>query len=180
MVDAFKSVVVLILIIIGFVVYPALRITDRSDEVSRQAAASAVQEFVDTTRGKGYIDVRDYETLLGQLDGTGAVFDVQLEHYSKTIQPYYTDPNSPATFQNRYTIEYIGTFTRDILDKLYPYTVVNEELRRYPMHTGDLLQVRVQSKGTTLNSRLQGMVLGSTTHIPILASYGGMVRSEAP
>lgn len=180
MVDAFKSIVVIILVIIGFIAYPALRIADRSDEISRQAAASAVAEFVDTTRGKGYIAVHDYETLLGKLDGTGIVFDVQLEHYRKTIQPVYTDPHNPTTFENRFTVEYIGVFTKDILDQLYPDTVMDDEKRRYPMHAGDLLQVRVQSIGTTLGSRLQGMLHGSTANIPILASDGGMVRSEAP
>lgn len=180
MVDAFKSIVVLVLVIIGFIAYPALRISDRSDDVARMAAASAVTEFVDTTRGKGYIAVSDYETLLGRLDGTGIVFDIQLEHYRKTIQPVYTDPNNPSTFQNRFTVEYIGTFTKDILDRLYPGTILSEEQLRYPMHSGDLMQVRVRSIGTTLHSRLQGMLYGRNADVPILASGGGMVRSEAP
>ncbi|GKU78134.1 hypothetical protein [Paenibacillus sp. L3-i20] len=180
MVDAFKSIVVLVLIIIGFIAYPALRIADRSDDISRQAAAAAVTEFVDTTRGKGYIAVSDYETLLGKLNGTGVVFDIQLEHYRKTIQPVYTDPNNTSTFQNRFTVDYIGTFTKDILDKLYPYTVVADEHRRYKMHAGDLMQVRVESLGSTLGGRLQGMLYGKMADIPLMASYGGMVRSEAP
>ncbi len=187
MVDAFKAIVVLVLIIIGFIVYPAARIADRSDDVARHAASSAVEEFADTVRGKGYIAARDYETLRARLDGTGLVFEVQLEHYRRTIQPVYSDPNNSSTFQNRYTIEYVGSFSKDILDRIYPTPGTFEAsrpaddlVRRYPMHAGDLLQVRVQSRGTTLGSRLQGMLFGQTAEVPILAAAGGMVRSEAP
>ncbi len=181
MVDAFKAIVVIVLLVIGFMIYPAMRVADRTEELARQAAGSAVEEFVDTVRGKGYVAPIDYNILLRRLDGTGMVFDVQLEHLKKTIQPVYNG----STFTNRFTIEYIGSFTLDILDKVYPDPsstpiAEDDERRYYGMQAGDLFQVRVQSKGQSLSSRLRNIMFRSGTDIPIMITYGGMVRSEAP
>jgi hypothetical protein len=182
MVDAFKAIVVLVLLIVGFMIYPAIRVADRTEELAHKAATAAVEEFVDTVRGKGYVEPRDYDILLRKLDGTGMVFDVQLEHYLKTVQPVYVG----GVFQDTFRVEHIGYFALDILEVLYPtdpamlLLASDSADRRYKMHAGDLFQARVESKGRTLSSRLRGMLFRSSTDVPIVIAYGGMVRSEAP
>ncbi|RUT39529.1 hypothetical protein EJP82_25965 [Paenibacillus anaericanus] len=181
MVDALKATFVILLLTIAFVVYPTLRTAEKHEETTRNIARNAVVTFVDTTRGKGYVDVRDYNQLLRSLDASGGVFEVTLERYQKLIQPTYTNPEDYTTFQHTFTVRYDGYFTSEILQVLFPSTNSPDDdpVRRYNMHAGDLFNVRIESKGTTLAGRMRSLLFHGT-NIPIIERYGGMVRSEAP
>lgn len=179
--DALKGVFVFLLLIFGFILYPTLRSADLSDRSAEKIAESATQVFVDTARGKGYVDVRDYKVFRDMLDRSGVTFQVTIEHYKRVNQPVYSDPNNPATFQNTFSVNYLGYFNDDILDVLYPGNSVTEDdpSRRYIMHVGDLFNVRLKSKGVTLGSRMY-KVLFKRDQLPIIVLQGGMVRDEAP
>ncbi|WP_189021055.1 hypothetical protein, partial [Paenibacillus marchantiophytorum] len=118
-----------------------------------------ITQFVDTVRGKGYVDVRDYNQFLRSLDTSNAVFDVTLERYKKVIEPY-TNPNNFGTFQQTFTVRYDGYFTKEILSTLYPSAQLADDdaSRRYTMHVGDICNVRIQSRGITLAGRLRSFL----------------------
>ncbi|GGA17740.1 hypothetical protein GCM10008018_72340 [Paenibacillus marchantiophytorum] len=146
-----------------------------------QVSDAAITQFVDTVRGKGYVDVRDYNQFLRSLDTSNAVFDVTLERYKKVIEPTYTNPNNFGTFQQTFTVRYDGYFTKEILSTLYPSAQLADDdaSRRYTMHVGDLFNVRIQSRGITLAGRLRSFLFRGQA-VPIAIKKGGMVRSEAP
>ncbi|MBW7475215.1 hypothetical protein K0T92_10690 [Paenibacillus oenotherae] len=181
MADALKGAVVIVLLIIVFVIYPAYRQAENVEDNMRDAVNSAVVEFVDTARSKGYIEVSDYNLLLRSLDASRAVFDVQLEYYKKNIQPNYTNPDDIATFQDSFNVRYDGYFSKDILNVLYPDAFAEEDdpSRRWNMHVGDLINVRISTRETTLASRMRSFLFNSAK-TSIYVKYGGMVRSEAP
>jgi hypothetical protein len=181
LVDAFKGIIIMICLVIVFAVYPAYRSAERIESTSAKMVNSSLITFVDTVRGKGYIDVRDYETFLSALDSTGLVFDVTLEYYKKRIQPVYTDPNNYSTFQNSFSVRYDGYFTKEILDRLYPSIPLPEDdpQRRWNMKVGDLFNVRVESREVSFASHFRSWLF-HTPKVPIILKYGGMIRSEAP
>ncbi|WNS41068.1 hypothetical protein [Paenibacillus sp. MMS20-IR301] len=183
MADALKGVIIVILLAFVFGVYPAFRQSEVVERNTKLAANAAVVEFVDTVRAKGYVDVADYERFLHTLDASYAVFDVQMEYYKKKLEPLYTNPNDYSTFQNSFSVRYDGYFNKDILGVLYPGSAASLAAdapgRRFTMHVGDLFNVRLESEGTTLASRMRSMLFQSEL-IPLNLKYGGMVRSEAP
>ncbi|WP_128896799.1 hypothetical protein [Longirhabdus pacifica] len=178
MVDAFKAFIVIILLVVSFVVYPAYRTADQTDQTAERVAEAALFTFVDTVRGKGYIEVRDYDIFLKSLDATGQTYDVTLEYYKKKLQPNYNG----ATFQDTFHVRYDGYFTSEILGVLYKNdttTPVDHPDRKVNMYVGDLFNVRIESTGRTLSSGFKSFLF-QTPNIPIVLRYGGMVRSEAP
>lgn len=181
MVDALKGIVVAALIVFVFAVYPAYRDSGKIDDLTERAANAALTEFVDTVRSKGYIDVRDYKTFLKKLDSTSGVFDVKMEYYKKVIQPNYDNPTDFNTFKETFNVRYDGYYTKQILDILYPQNSLpdDDESRQFKMHVGDLFNVRIESKGSTIASGI-GSFLFHNLNVPIVLKYGGMVRFEAP
>ncbi|MRN53046.1 hypothetical protein [Paenibacillus monticola] len=181
MADALKGVIVVILLVFAFGVYPAYRQSEVVERNTKLAANAAVVEFVDTVRAKGYVDVNDYRLFLHSLDASYGVFDVQMEYYKKELQPLYINPDDYSTFQDSFSVRYDGYFSKDILDVLYPNSTLSEDNpgRRFTMHVGDLFNVRLESEGTTLASRMRSFLFHSEL-IPVNLKYGGMVRSEAP
>jgi hypothetical protein len=106
-----------------------------------------------------------------------------MEYYKKNLQPLYTNPDDYSTFQNSFSVRYDGYFSKDILEILYPSSgpllAADDPDRRFTMHVGDLFNVRLESEGTTLASRMRSLLFHSEM-IPVNLKYGGMVRSEAP
>jgi hypothetical protein len=183
MADALKGVIIVILLAFVFGVYPAFRQSEVVERNTKLAANAAVVEFVDTVRGKGYVDAGDYELLLHSLDNSYGVFNVKMEYYKKNLQPLYGNPDDYSTFQNSFSVRYDGYFNKDILKVLYPDSgnslASDDPHRRFTMHVGDLFNVRLESEGTTLASRMRSLLFHSEL-IPVNLKYGGMVRSEAP
>lgn len=176
MADALKGVIIIILLAFVFGVYPAFRQSEVVERNTKLAANAAVVEFVDTVRAKGYVDTSDYELFLHSLDASYGVFKVQMEYYKKNLQPLYTNPDDYSTFQNSFSVRYDGYFSKDILEILYPHSgtllAADDPGRRFTMHVGDLFNVRLESEGTTLASRMRALLFHSEM-IPVNLKYGG-------
>ncbi|NEZ44388.1 hypothetical protein [Paenibacillus alvei] len=179
--DAFKAIIVIILLVICFVVFPAQRQADKAEDTAKSFAKAAIVNFVDDVRSKGYIDVRDYKVLLKSLDATNRVFDIQMEYYKKNIQPNYDNPNDINTFKEDFNVRYDGYFNSTILAKLFPDTLLEEDDpdRYFKMHEGDLFNVRIISKDKSLSDQIKSFIYRSP-NVPIADQYGGMIRNEAP
>lgn len=179
--DAFKAIIVIILLVICFVIFPAQRQTDRAEDTAKSFAKAAIVNFVDSVRSKGYIDINDYNVMLKSLDATNYVFDIQMEYYKKNIQPNYENPNDINTFKEDFNVRYDGYFNSTILAKLFPNTPLAEDdpNRRFNMHEGDLFNVRIVSKDKSLSDRIKSFIYRSPS-VQIADQYGGMIRNEAP
>lgn len=181
MVNAFKAILVLCLVILAFAIYPSYRNAVKIDQLTELAAREAMVEFVDTARGKGYIDVRDYKTFRNKLDKTSGVYNVKIEYQKKVLQPNYTNPDDFNTFEETFNVRYDGYYTKQILTTLYPSNTLADDdpSRRFNMYVGDLINVVIEPQGSTLASRLGGALFGGGNALKV-DKYGGMVRSEAP
>jgi hypothetical protein len=179
--DVVNYFVVVILLVAGFVIYPAMLVAEKHDKLAEKVADQALIEFVDLSRAKGYVDPRDYDVFIKKIGSSGLLFNVSLEYYKKRFQPNYIDPANFATFQNTFEVLYDGYFTNDILNILYPGTTVAEDstTRRYKMRVGDYFNVRIVSNEQKVSSIIRG-TFGFGADVPVPLSYGGMVRNESP
>jgi hypothetical protein len=179
--DSIKFIAVIVLLIVTAVIMPSVRTSERHDNNAETMAIRATQEFVDTTRSKGYIDNRDYTVFTRKLDYTGLVFNVTIEYNKKRYQPLYGDPNDFYSFTDKFEVMYEGYYNEDILNILFPGngTEQDDPSRRFNMRVGDLISVRVESMGTNVTSVLSRST-SKYPDVPIIYEDGGMIRDEAP
>lgn len=164
-----------------FGIFPFYQYAKDLDDTTERVAHNALIEFVDTVRGKGYVDVRDYEVFQSKLDDTGTIYDVTLEYYRKVLEPNYTNPYNINTFQGSFEVRYDGYYTNQILKVLYPNNNLPTDAveRRLNMKVGDQFNVRIEPKGTSLAAQISNAIFNVSSGISP-DRYGGMVRSEAP
>lgn len=182
MLNSLRDWVVIILLVAAMVLYPTLRMAEKTDQMAADIATQAMREFVNVTRGKGYIDNRDYTEFQKKLSATGRTFEVSLEYYKKRYQPLYDDPNDFYTFKDSYEVLYDGYYTNTILDVLFPKnsSLPQDSLeRRFNMRAGDMINVRIESIDKDPSAMLRGIFLPNQD-IPIADRYGGMIVNEAP
>lgn len=182
MVNTFRAIAVIVLSIIIGVVIPAERRAKANEDFVKGQVHAVIVEYVDSVRGKGYAEPSDYQVMLKKLDATMTNFDVTLQYNKKIYVPTYTNPNDFSTFQNTYTVQYDGYFTKDILNVLFPNnsTPSYDPSRRFPMHPGDFFSVHIESKGESALAKIQSLLYPGVKSVPVIDDYGGMIRSEAP
>jgi len=176
-----KFVAALLAVALMFV-YPAAEAYRKQDDLSRLVVYNAVTQFVDAVRNKGYLTPAMYQDFRQEIEATGNVFDVQMEHLHKKYTPVYTDAANPDTFQNDVDVSYEGFYTTDILSVIYPDNTLpkDHEARRYRMNVGDFFKVTVKNVNRTAGTIMMDFVSGSISgDAPVLAfPYGGMVLNE--
>ncbi|OAB38445.1 hypothetical protein PGLA_20350 [Paenibacillus glacialis] len=162
--------------------YPLYQQALRQDELSQIVVHSAVVEFVDASRTKGYITPKMYLDFNKKLGATGNQYDIQLEHLHKKYNPDYTDPANPSSFVDSFTTYFDGHYTEEVMKILFPNNTnaLDNEHRRYVMAVGDFLTVKVKNNNRTMATVLQDFFTNSNTgsNIKVFMPYGGMVINE--
>lgn len=83
-----KIIDILIAVILMFM-FPLLYFGQRIDSITQQVVDTKASDFVDTIRTQGYLTKNMYDTFLEQLDATGNVYDIHLEHKEFALEPEY-------------------------------------------------------------------------------------------
>lgn len=172
---AFLSVLLLYMV-------PAGESARRQDDLSRIVVYQSVTKFVDSVRMKGYLSPQMYRDFIHELDVTGNLYEVELEHQHKKYQPNYGDPADAGTFQDSYTVVYDAFFESEILGHLFPEAPLQQEdqSRIYKLTAGDFFQVKIKSQNKTPSLLLFDTLTGSNSgdKAAIVFPYGGMVLNE--
>lgn len=132
-------------------------------------------KFVDAVRNTGYLTSRMYQEYLDKLAATNVLFNVELEHQHKKYDPIYSDPMDLSTFQDDFSINYSGYYTKEILDVLFPNDSSISE--KYRFSQGDYFNVKVVNQNKTLATKLSQFIYGR--NLPketIIIHYGGMIK----
>ncbi len=162
--------------------YPLYQQAQRQDNLSQIVAQSAVTEFVDASRTKGYITPTMYSDLTRKLGATGNQYDIAMEHLHKKYMPEYVDPADPTGFKNSFTTYFDGHYTDEIMKRLFPDNTlaIDNPERRYVMAEGDFFTVKVKNINRTMATILQDFFLNGNTgdNTKIYMPYGGMVINE--
>lgn len=180
MLESVRMFFTICLAIICMVVYPTVVISDNAFEDAKEFTRAATQDFVNKVRNKGYVDNRDYSDFINKINSTSYTFDVEMEHYNKTYEPLYGDPNNFYTFTGNFEVIYEGYYTNEILEIIYDTSYPEHDpRRRYNMKEGDLFNVRIYSEKRSVGSIIKGVLTREVKDV-IAYRYGGMIRNEAP
>ncbi|WP_054955814.1 hypothetical protein [Paenibacillus dakarensis] len=161
---------------------PAGESARRQDDLSRIVVFQSLTKFVDSVRMKGYLTPQMYQDFLRELEVTGNIYEVGMEHQHKKYEPDYEDSADPKTFLNSYTIVYDTYYDADILGLLFPDKELppDDPDRMYKLTAGDYFQVKIKSLNQTPYILLFDALTGSNSgDKPAIAfPYGGMVLNE--
>ncbi|MEB9896267.1 hypothetical protein P4K96_22760 [Bacillus cereus] len=176
-----KIFAVLIAITLLFL-YPLYQQAERQDDLSQIVVHSAVTQFVDAVRTKGYITPTMYLEFNQKLGATGNQYEVEMEHLHKKYNPLYADPADPSSFKDSFETYFSGHYTDQIMYVLFPDNDDSpySEYRKYKMTEGDFFTVKAKNinrtMATVLRDFLTNGVTGSNTQV--FMPYGGMVLNE--
>lgn len=161
---------------------PAGESARRQDDLSRIVVHQSLTKFVDSVRMKGYVSPQMVQDFTRELDSTGNLYEITMEHQHKKYDPEYSDPADSRTFQNNYVVVYDAYYESEILGHLFPDTdlPIDDDSRIYKLTVGDFFQVKVTSKSRTPSLILFDALTGSNSgNKPAIAfPYGGMVLNE--
>lgn len=161
---------------------PAGESARRQDDLSRIVVFQAVSKFVDGVRTKGYVTPQMYNGFLQELEVTGNIYKVEMEHQHKRYHPEYGDPANPGTFQNDYSVVFDSFYTDDIMSILFPASDLakDDPARRYKLTAGDFFNVKAYRLNRTPYSVFSEALTGSGSgdKSGIVFPYGGMVLNE--
>jgi hypothetical protein len=164
-----KILAIILAVILLFIV-PLESMFRRQDDISYSIVYTEANKFIDMSRDVGCISGKRYNDFVDKINNTGNLYKVNLEHYHKKYVPIYDD--SDTTYLNKYVIKYEGTYTKDILNKLF-------EEGQYKMNTGDLVYIDVKNTSKTKASILRDIIYNNSSKYPsIYVRGGGMVKDE--
>lgn len=141
-----QSVIIIIISAILLFIFPVYVAYEKKDEISYALVLSYTQEFVETTRKKGYITLDDYEDFRERISTTGNLYDVELIHKYNRYDYYKEEDEKHIAQQN---VEIIET---DYIENIL------REAKIYTMNVDDTFNVVVKNTNRTLATALYNMV----------------------
>ncbi len=87
--NPFGKIVEIIIAVLLMFFFPLLYFGLRTDSAAQQVVETKSADIMDTVRTQGYLTKDMYDTFLGQLDATGNVYDVHMEHKELALEPEY-------------------------------------------------------------------------------------------
>ncbi|PAD79359.1 MULTISPECIES: hypothetical protein [Paenibacillus] len=163
-------------------VVPSAELARRQDDLSRMVVYQSTTKFVDSVRTKGYITPTMYNDFLRELEATGNVYDIEMEHQHKKYHPVYDDPANPGSFRNSYMVVYDHYYHADLIRYLFPESTapLDDSSRVYHLTAGDMFQIQVRSINRTPGKIFMDALTGSYSgdKAAIVFPYGGLVLNE--
>lgn len=173
--NSLSKIFVIILAALVLFVYPLMQMYKQLDNSTRIIVYTETTKLVDSVRNIGYLSPLMYEEYTRKLAATNNVFDIYLEHQHLKYDPIYTDPTDEATFENDFGINYMGFYTREIMDTLFPCD--NKEQDNYEFSKGDYFLVQVVNRNKTFATKVMQLILERDLPTEaIFVRYGGMIK----
>lgn len=85
--DNVQTIIMSLVAIIIFFIFPTYIAYEKKDDIAYSIALKATQTFVDNVRSKGYVSKDMYSVYVGELAKSGNSYDIQLEHMRKRVDP---------------------------------------------------------------------------------------------
>lgn len=174
--DAFGSVVAFILLCIMLFFAPTLYLAVRQDNIIQNKVNYETADFVNSIKNSGNITKRTYEDFLKNLDRTGNIYEIKMQHIHKVVNPMTDDNGTLILDENeevKSSISYYSTYESDILKELY------EGRGTYHLNKEDYISVKVVNRNQTLGTQIQRLFIGSgVPKEKIFVTFGGVIRDE--
>ena len=166
-----------ILTVVIIVLFPIYNVATRQDSIAKNMVVKATTNFVDEARNKGYIEEKDYENYLMDINKTGNSYEVQLEVY----KPILVETDDADSYEEKYTVDY----TNDIISKMgtVDLDTANAEMSVikndvYYLNDGYKFYVRVKNTNITQAQVLLDRLLKGEVTERIVVNYGGVVYNN--
>lgn len=141
-----QSVIIIIISAVLLFIFPVYVAYEKKDDISYALVLSYTQEFVETTRKKGYITLDDYEAFREQISTTGNLYDVELIHKYNRY-----DPNGQVGEK------YVAQQNVEVIETDYIETIL-KKAGMYKMNVDDTFNVIVKNRNRTLATAIYNMV----------------------
>ena len=167
--DSLITIIAIFLAAILMFVFPLMSLSERTDDISQLAVATATNEFVDKIRTTGKITLDDYEKYIQTISSTGNSFEVEMQ-----IQQLDENPGVKVTQAEMTKIGenvYYNLYTSQIESRL------NDNTNRITFKEGDRFSVTVKNTNTTIAQIIRNFlyrIAGNDTY-QIAAQHGGIV-----
>ncbi|WP_066497529.1 hypothetical protein [Abyssisolibacter fermentans] len=172
-----SKIVAIIVACVIFFIYPIMTMFERQDDTSRVFVLSETTKFVDSVRNLGYISPNMYQEFVNKLLATNNIYDIQMEHRHRKIDPVYGDPTNVASFKDDIGVNFSAFYTDDIMKVLFPNS--HSSNNKYTFSKGDYFMVRVVNKNKTVATKIKEMLYNADfDNAQIYIAYGGMVKNE--
>lgn len=176
MTDSFGTAVSFILLAVMLFLVPTLYLSIRQDSITQNVVNYETADFINSVKSSGNITKRTYEDFLRNLDRTGNLYTIEIEHQHKVMNPETNYDGNPVLDENgeiKVAIQYDSTYEEDILKELY------EKSGIYHMDKDDYISIKVVNRNRTLGTKIQQFFIG--VGIPteqIYTTFGGIIRDE--
>ncbi len=174
--DSLSIVFTIILAVLVMFLFPMMDTFERQDDLSYMAVYTATVDFVDAVRNTGTLTVDMYNSYLAQIQSTGNLFDVTMEHREYKVVPA-GDGASEVVYLYHYTSEIEKELnSKDSTDK-------DRNLLKkgglYTFNKGDYFYVSIKNRNKTQATLMEETIYA--THIDsfrIGVPYGGQIKSS--
>lgn len=145
----------------------------KMDQNAQMVVNDAIEDFVDTSCASGYISPENYTRMMKRITATKNVYNVEVTHQSKVVQPYVNPDGTTKT--GAYVDSYNVYRDDEIIDILFPDSTTT--YNNYPMKSGDYLKVTLTLAKPTMAARIKAMIT-KNAYNTISYSYGSYVGSS--
>lgn len=168
--DSFGKIVGVFISVILLFIVPLMYLAQKQDMITQSFVSSKTTEFIDSIKNTGYLSYDMYISYLRQLGATNVVYEVNIVHAHKTVEPIYNEATS--SYMIDYNVHYDNRYTQDILVEL-------DRAGGYYFNQGDYISIKVENKSVTYGAKLQHLIFNTNGFDKqIFVAYGGMIRSE--
>ena len=166
--DSLITIIAIFLAAILMFVFPLMSLSERTDDISQLAVATATNEFVDKIRTTGKITLDDYEKYIQTISSTGNSFEVEMQ-----IQQLDENPGVKVTQAEMTKIGenvYYNKYNSQIEEEL-------NKNGKMKLKEGDMVSVTVKNTNQTIAQLLRNFfyqITGNDSY-QIAAKHGGVV-----
>ena len=167
--DYLGKVVAVAITVIAIFIAPVVNLANSNDDIVQSTVYSITTDFVADVRAQGKITQDMYMSFVSQLDNTGILYNIEMQHSYTSPVPEFDDTGKATGIEETENIVY----TDDILKSVYETNGV------YTMHKGDVFSITVSNREATLGQKMRQIVFKiPDTSSRILVKDGGVIRDE--
>ena len=163
--DIIGKVASIFLAVILLFFAPLLLVEEKKDLMMESYVLARTGYLVEHIRSDGYLSPEMYRRFQKELEQTGMIYKVEMEHQKAVYYPEETNGTLIKHYQN--------TYENDILK------MVLEEKKTYIMNRGDFFFMKVTSQNRSMAERMKSYFLIPSTDLPVIqVELGGVIRDE--
>lgn len=167
--EFFSDSIAIVIVLVGLFVLPMVFLAERQDTITQSLVYTKTVNFVQEVQEQGYISQEMYNDFTRELDNTGLIFNIEMEHVHDVISPVFSDDGEAVIATTSFDS---SRYEGEILDKLYSENGV------YYLEQGDYFTVTVSNRSRTLNQNFLKIFSQASTKYSVIATYGGRIRNE--